>query len=122
MLLISVAAAVVFAGALVLVLGLFLPLSMVDQRPDEYEGRKQQAVVEAVGEMYERRQDGLGTRRVTTWRIDRVHKCASRCPHPYAVRLDLYTIFGIPYGETGIFCGSKESSTSRSPPRQSAPL
>lgn len=105
--LISGAVVVVLSLALfvVLIAGLFLPRGMVDHRLDEYEGRKQRDVISVIGEMYERRQGGLGTRRVTAWRITSVEKCATRCPRPYAVDLDLYTLFGIPYGETGVSCG-----------------
>ena len=93
------------AAALVLWLGSVLPLFFVDQNIDDYRGAKEMAVLRVIGEMYESRQNDLGTYRVTAWEVTSVEKCRTRCPRPYAVRLELYTLFGVPYGETGLPCG-----------------
>lgn len=103
-----ISGAVVFSigtTSLVLLLGYFLPLGFADMNYDDYRGAEQQAVIDAVNEMHRREQDGLGTYRVTTWRVTSVKKCRTGCPRPYAVGLDLFTLFGIPYGETGVGCG-----------------
>lgn len=100
--------AVVFsicATFLVLLLGYFLSLGFVDMNYDDYRGAERQAMIDAVGEMHRREQDGMGTYRVTTWRVTSVEECRTGCPRPYAVELDLFTLFGIPYGETGVGCG-----------------
>ena len=94
------------ATLVVLVLGTILPVGFVDHGIDEYHGAEQQAVIEAVGEMYQRKQAGMNTYRVTTWRVTSVERCPTRSPRAYSVEVDLYTTFGIPYGETGIFCNA----------------
>lgn len=93
------------ATSLVLLLGYFLSLSFVDMNYDDYRGAERQAVIDAVNGMHRREQDGLGTYRVTTWRVTSVEKCRTGCPRPYAVELELFTLFGIPYGKTGVGCG-----------------
>lgn len=98
------------ATALVLWLGSVLPLFFVDQNIDDYRGAKEMDVLGVIGEMYESRQDGLGTYRVTAWEVTSVEKCRTRRPRPYAVRLELYTLFGVPYGETGLPCGPPGSA------------
>ncbi len=103
-----ISGAVVFsirARSLVLLLGYSLPLGFVDTNYDDYRGAEQQAVIDAVSETHQREQDGLGTCRATTWRVTSAEKCRTGCPRPYAVELELFTLFGMPHGETGVGCG-----------------
>ena len=94
------------ATLVILLLGTVVPVGFVDHGIDEYHGAKQRAVIHAVGEMYQTKQAGMNTYRVTTWRVTGVEQCPSRCPRAYAVEVDLYTTFGIPYGQTGVFCNA----------------
>ena len=92
------------ATLVVLVLGTILPSGFVDHGVDEYRGAKRDALISGVAEMGRRHQNGMNTYRVTAWRVTGVERCPPRCPRAYSVEVDLYTTFGIPYGEAGVYC------------------